>query len=48
MDVLQVEGLDLDIAEQMKDLAIAPEDSSSESTGSLLSAFDISSVGTKV
>jgi hypothetical protein len=52
VDVLQAEGLDLDLVEQMKDLAIVrdnrQENSSSESTNSLLSAFDVSSVGTKV
>ena len=50
VDVLQAEGLDLDLVEQMKDLGLSgesqPEDISSG--GSLLSAFELSSYGTKV
>lgn len=50
VDVLEAEGLDLDLVEQMKDLGLGggKEEDSSSTGGSLTSAFEISAGATKV
>ena len=52
-DALQDEGLDLDLVDQMKDLAIRPDDDSDSATGTsskadIAAAFEVSAPSTKV